>query len=337
MAPPESSAGPGEMGTPESSDALVYRRIVVPLDGSALAEQALPHAEALAQMTGAPLHLVRVMDPTHLGTPLGTLLSADAVALELLLEDERIAAREYLERIEGDLLDRRQAVTVEYRPGRVANELLAAAQPGDLLVMTTHGRSGLGRWFLGSVAEEVVRRATVPVWLVRVSDTESTPPAIRRIVVPLDGSPLAEEALPAARALATAAARARPPRHRHRRVRDMALELAAAAVSTSRLEETLIRLFAEAESRLARACERLRHAGVETSTEVRHGLPPGQAIVDAAQPGDLIVMTSHGRTGLPRWFLGSVAEAVIRRASVPVLLVRATPPAPDMSAGDASE
>lgn len=335
MAPPESSAGPGEMGTPESSDALVYRRIVVPLDGSALAEQALPHAEALAQMTGAPLHLVRVMDPTHLGTPLGTLLSADAVALELLLEDERIAAREYLERIEGDLLDRRQAVTVEYRPGRVANELLAAAQPGDLLVMTTHGRSGLGRWFLGSVAEEVVRRATVPVWLVRVSDTESTPPAIRRIVVPLDGSPLAEEALPAARALAT---------RLHVPVRlvtvidvsgTLALELAAAAVSTSRLEETLIRLFAEAESRLARACERLRHAGVETNTEVRHD-SPAQAIVAAAQPGDLIVMTSHGRTGLSRWFLGSVAEAVIRRASVPVLLVRSTAPALDMSAGDAS-
>ena len=58
------------------------------------------------------------------------------------------------------------------------------------------------------------------------------------------------------------------------------------------------------------------------------------AIVEAAQPGDLIVMTSHGRSGLPRWFLGSVAEAVVRRASVPVLLVRATPPEPDSPAGD---
>jgi nucleotide-binding universal stress UspA family protein len=172
MAPPDSSAGPAEMGAPESSDALVYRRIVVPLDGSELAEQALPHAEALARLTGAPLHLVRVIDPTHLGTPLGTLLSTDAVALELLLEEERIAAREYLGRIEGDLRDRRHAVTVEYRPGRAADELLAAAQPGDLLVMATHGRSGLGRWFLGSVAEAVIHRSSVPVLLVR-----ATPPA----------------------------------------------------------------------------------------------------------------------------------------------------------------
>jgi nucleotide-binding universal stress UspA family protein len=167
MAPPDSSAGPAEMGAPESSDALVYRRIVVPLDGSELAEQALPHAEALARLTGAPLHLVRVIDPTHLGTPLGTLLSTDAVALELLLEEERIAAREYLGRIEGDLRDRRHAVTVEYRPGRAADELLAAAQPGDLLVMATHGRSGLGRWFVGSVAEAVLRQSWVPVLLVR--------------------------------------------------------------------------------------------------------------------------------------------------------------------------
>ena len=150
----------------------MYRRIIVPLDGSALAEQALPQAEGLARLTGAPLHLVRVIDPAGPGT-LGTVvLHTDALSMQLLLEEERIAAREYLERIEQDVRDRQHAVTVEYRQGPAAQELLAIMQPGDLLVMATHGRGGLTRWFLGSVAEAIVRRASIPVLLVR-----ATPPA----------------------------------------------------------------------------------------------------------------------------------------------------------------
>ncbi len=109
------------------------------------------------------------------------------------------------------------------------------------------------------------------------------------------------------------------------------MELALSSVSPSRLGEILIRLHAEAENRLVHACEQLRHNDVETTTEVRHGLP-AQAIVAATKPGDLIVMTSHGRTGLLRWLLGSVAEAVVRQSVVPILLVRATPPELDSPA-----
>jgi nucleotide-binding universal stress UspA family protein len=147
----------------------VYRRIVVPLDGSALAEQALPQAEGLARLTGAPLHLVWVIDPAGAGT-LGTVvLHTDALALQLLLEEERIAARDYLERIEQDMGDRQHAVSVEHRQGPAADELLAITQPGDLLVMATHGRGGMARWVLGSVAEAVIRRASVPVLLIRAT------------------------------------------------------------------------------------------------------------------------------------------------------------------------
>ena len=150
----------------------MYRRIIVPLDGSELAEQALPQAEALAQMTGVPLHLVRVIDPGGLG-PLGNVvLHTDALALQLLLEEEHTAARDYLERIEQDVRDRQHTVTVEFRQGPAADELLAITQPGDLIVMATHGRGGLIRWFLGSVAEAIIRRASVPVLLIR-----ATPPA----------------------------------------------------------------------------------------------------------------------------------------------------------------
>jgi nucleotide-binding universal stress UspA family protein len=150
----------------------VYRRIIVSLDGSKLAELALPQAEALAHLTGAPLHLVRVIDPAGQRTLGNVLLHTDALAWQLLLEEERLAARDYLERIEQDVRDRQHTVTIEYRQGSAADELLAIMQPGDLLVMATHGRGGLARWFLGSVAEAIVRRASVPVLLVR-----ATPPA----------------------------------------------------------------------------------------------------------------------------------------------------------------
>ena len=147
----------------------MYRRIIVPLDGSELAEQALPQAEAQARLTGAPLHLVRVIDPAGQGTLGNVLLHTDAVAMQLLLEEERLAARDYLERIEQEVRDRQHTVTVEYRRGSVADELIAAARPEDLLIMATHGRGGLARWFLGSVAEAVLRRASVPVLLVRAT------------------------------------------------------------------------------------------------------------------------------------------------------------------------
>jgi nucleotide-binding universal stress UspA family protein len=276
---------------------------------------------------------VRVNDPTRLGTPLGALLATDALVVEMLLDDERKAAHEYLERTGHVLRVRHPTLTVEYRQGRAADELLAATEPGDLLVLTTHGRGGTARWFLGSVAEAVVRRATVPVFLVRTTETEAPSTAIRRLVVPLDGSTLAEEALPTAAALAR---RLQVPLHLLT-VIDVSegelLDLVLSSVSPTRLGETLTRLLTDAETRLAHTCDRLGHDGLETSTEVRHG-PAAEGIVGATRPGDLIVMTSHGRTGPVRWLLGSVAEAVVRHATVPVLLVRATPPTPGSNASN---
>jgi nucleotide-binding universal stress UspA family protein len=165
---PDRAAGYGEVTVPEASHPIDYHRIVVPLDGSAAAEQALPHAEAMAQRLDAPLHLVRVLDPTRVGTFDG------GMAMQQWVADERSIARNYLERIERELRQRQRTVTVEYRLGPAAQELLAATQPDDLLVMATHGRSGLGRWFLGSVAESVVRQAPVPVLLVRTTPTTRT-------------------------------------------------------------------------------------------------------------------------------------------------------------------
>lgn len=314
-------ASPDELQADQRNDEAPFRRIVLPLDGSPVSERALPYAEALAGLMDAPLHLVRVTDPLHPGSPLANLLAVDALALDVWLEGERVTAREYLEDLQADLQRRQAAVTVEHLNGSTVDALLDGTQPGDLLVMATHGRGGPARWFLGSTAEAVIRRATVPVFLVRADETVPAQPHLSRIVVPLDGSALAEEALPIARDLAT---RLDAPVHLVT-VIDLSgitsLDIAVAAVSAESLEDNLIQLFTEAERDIAHACDQLGDAGIEVTTDVLHGAP-GLAIPNAAQPGDLIVMTTHGRSGPARWVLGSVAEAVVRRSTVPVLLMR---------------
>ncbi len=147
----------------------MYDRIVVPLDGSELAERALPQAEGLSRLTSAPLHLVRVVDLTRLERygPYAPIVPAGA--FDRVLAEEREAAREELEATARNLAARDLAVTVEVRHGTVTHELVRLSRPGDVMVMASHGRGGLVRWFLGSVAEEVVRRSPVPVLLVRTA------------------------------------------------------------------------------------------------------------------------------------------------------------------------
>ena len=145
----------------------MFQRIVVPLDGSELAERALPQAEELARLTGAPIHLVRVIDITAPLRYSAYGWAIETAGLESLLDDERASARAYLERIGRDVDARGVAVTTELREGLPARELIETAGSGDLVVMASHGRGGLARWFLGSVAAEVVRRSAAPVVLVR--------------------------------------------------------------------------------------------------------------------------------------------------------------------------
>ena len=152
----------------------MFRRIVVPLDGSELAEQALPQAEELARLTAAPMHLVRAVDPTPLLR--GTYgLAIESAAVEPLLREEQTAARGYLDRVAREVGARGPSVTTELREGFASRELIDLAQPDDLIVMASHGRGGLARWFMGSVAEEVVRRSRAPVLLVRSDPAQ--PPA----------------------------------------------------------------------------------------------------------------------------------------------------------------
>jgi nucleotide-binding universal stress UspA family protein len=193
----------------------------------------------------------------------------------------------------------------------------------DLLVMATHGRSGLGRWVYGSVAEAVLRQTPVPLLLVRAWRIANKPPhfdAHPRLLAPLDGSRAAETALPVASGLARQLGgelllvRAAPAP-----TAGTALDWALApdiGVETTALTR-------DATDYLARIADRLRQTGVAVQYAARCGEPA--AIIEALgreRAVALVVMATHGRTGLPRLALGSVADAVLRQQDRPLLLVR---------------
>lgn len=149
----------------------MYTRIVIPLDGSAVAEQALDTAKEMASLTGAPLHLLGVVDPfDYQRASLTGMFIEPAMVAEALAEDER-KARTYLEQVSDGLEQAVPTVEINVVQGQPARAIVAFCQPGDLLVMASHGRGGVLRLFLGSVAESVIRRATVPVLLVHAHQT----------------------------------------------------------------------------------------------------------------------------------------------------------------------
>jgi nucleotide-binding universal stress UspA family protein len=165
----------------------MFTRVLVPLDGSDLAERALDPAVGLARLTGASLHLLRVVDVARLD---GRGLAGAALEYAYpaaLLDTEATDAGAYVDQVRGRLAARglENRVEVEVRHGVAPREIAARARPGDLIVMATHGRGGVARWFLGSVAEEVVRRAAVPVLLVRAQPTAEA-------VAGADAAPAAE-------------------------------------------------------------------------------------------------------------------------------------------------
>jgi nucleotide-binding universal stress UspA family protein len=154
----------------------MYKRIVVPLDGSELAEQALGQAIQLSKSTGSPLYLVRVVDISSMARYAGAtpMAGADFGLLGTMVDEEREDSTKYItemvKKLEGEGLQ----VSGEVLQGAVAMAIVDSASPEDVIVMSSHGRTGVSRWFLGSVAEEVVRKATCPVLLVRKGIVDAT-------------------------------------------------------------------------------------------------------------------------------------------------------------------
>jgi nucleotide-binding universal stress UspA family protein len=279
--------------------------LIVPLDGSELAACVLPVAQTLALSTGSRVTLVTV-EPT--ATPLGSAHTAAS----------------YLEHVADALRAAGVSVQTNVRVGEPASDIVdwASATGADAIVMATHGRTGLGRALMGSVADRVLRASRVPVLLPHPGVHQIR--RLKTMVVPVDGSPGAAFALTAAAPLARATEA------------KLALVRASVPMPLWIYDPTLgldtgpfiDRSWDEQERETAEAyaqsiAARLRRVGLDAHGWGVSGLP-GPAIVSFARSmdADLIVMSTHGRLGVARSVLGSVADEVVRHSGLPVLLLR---------------
>lgn len=144
-------------------------RIVVPLDGSDVSEAALPEAIRQATAFTLPIHLVRVVDTRVLEQVGGSAAAFNYSMLGEMFAQESDESQQYMSATQARLEGEGLTVTADVRVGPVAQGILEAIQPGDMIVMGSHGRSGIKRWMLGSVAEEVLRHSPVPVLMVKLS------------------------------------------------------------------------------------------------------------------------------------------------------------------------
>jgi len=308
--------------------------ILLPLDGSAFSEHALPAALELARRLAGRLHLVQVHEP-----PIPLVPHAVASGEAELSENLRAQEEEYLRRVANRCLEQAGVATrTQLLEGPVATALASFIHDTgiDLVVMTTHGRSGISRAWVGSIADAVVRRAAVPVLLLRPQDHRAPEPVeCRHILVPLDGSPLAEGILGPVELLC----RVFQPRFTLLRVVPP-LQVESGATGPAVLTQApaaVERATAAAREYLQGVAAAWRATGATVETAIQVHSIPAVAILDyaATHAVDLVTMATHGRGGWSRVALGSVADKVMRGTLMPVLLYRppASPHGPQTVAG----
>ncbi|MBI4336870.1 MAG: universal stress protein [Chloroflexi bacterium] len=298
----------------------MFEKLLVALDGSPVAEQVLPYVEPLARDLKAPVTLLHVLEP------LPEEVRAAYLRLSLPLEEliNVTKAQEYLALHARRLREAGLAVEIQTITGHPAEAIVEHAQQRGfgLIAMTTHGRSGVRRWTLGSVAEHVVRASHTPVFLVRATEKLHRVTAMQRLVVPLDGSPLAEGILPAAQELAT---RLSLPVLLVRVV-TFPVTIAAWPEGQSYIGELMDQMQREAESYVEALTQRLQKSGLQVASHVVQGEPAGEiARVARGKPGSLVAISTHARSGLQRWILGSVTDKLIRNYGGPLVVFH--PPA----------
>jgi nucleotide-binding universal stress UspA family protein len=289
------------------------------MDESKLAEQVLPYARYLAKALAIPVELLEVVDPDEL-----KLLANPEQGryVDTLLADKRASARNYLETIAGSFQEARVTFAVE---NGKAEELIidkVAADKDALIVMATHGRSGIQRWLLGSVADKVLHGSTNHLFLIRATEqgkTEGEAP-LKKVIVPLDGSPLAEKVMPHVIELG------KKMRLEVVFLRAYALPPAISADEYGTYSEALFnQLEAEAKDYLAEKIKEVEQGGLKNVSSVVDLGYGAEEITSLARktPDNFIAMSTHGRSGVTRWVLGSVTERVVRHSGDPVLIIRA--------------
>ena len=295
----------------------MYSQILVPLDGSAFAEAALPLALEVSRRTGANVHIVTVLEPVT----------------SFAYEGWEGAAVEWSQKYLEDVLDRIEGNA----GGEVSRAVLsghtvemldreAGEKDVDLVVMASHGRGALSRMWLGSVADGFIRHSDLPVIIVR-PDEEATPAAnfervFETLLIPLDGSELSEDAL----TYATEFGELFDSAYHLTRVVSYPVDIASPYLPhTAQLnQQVLDDAKMGAADYLEAHADRMRRRGLRVTTSVGVDAQAGHGVLNeaAAVGADMIAMATHGRTGLSRAVLGSAADKVLRGTHQPVLLHR---------------
>jgi len=284
----------------------MYRSLLVPLDGSELAEQSLPYVKEIAQAFNSEAILLTVCPP---GDPLKHVLA------------------EYLEKKAEGLKSPKLKVRPLCIEGEPAEAILdfAAGNKIDLIVISTHGKGGLSRWPLGSIATKVVQRSHIPVFLVRSVERAAVAVSLKKVLAALDGSQFAEAIIAHVKAFATS--------------------LGSKVVLLEVLEPVKVPqmgtfedwgkverdIFAKLEREAGRYLEKrkatLQSKDIEVTTKLLQGKPADAILQYVVEAGiDLVALTTHGFSGITKWAYGSVASRIIEASPKPILLVR--PPLP---------
>ena len=285
---------------------ITLRKILVTLDGSEIAENVLPYVRSLAPSFGSHVDV------------LGSVMGRKDRRLNRLLED-------YISRTATNLQNEGIKADPVVLYGNAADKILDHADKNnvDLIIMATHGRSGISLWWVGSVAEKVISATKSPMLLVPVKKADKPEAVgkltIEKILVPLDGSDAGQAALPYAETLA--------------KQMGASISLIQVIPSPATMDPSISGgpywiKFVEAindtaQDYLSGIAKKLTQQGIQTTYEVMSGDPAYKIIEHAEhERAGLIAMSTHGRTGIARWVLGSVTDKVMHGAKMPIWIVR---------------
>ncbi|MBI2849664.1 MAG: universal stress protein [Chloroflexi bacterium] len=308
----------------------MYRRMLVPLDGSELAEEVCVYARELAGRLDIDVVLLHVSNPAS-----EALKPMEQAYIEHIAEVFSGQVAEVQKKTSGQQKVAPVKVTGELVVGYAADEILSYADKNsiDLIVLASHGRSGIKRWTVGSIASKVMSATKIPVWLIKSVGTKETPydqwPS-QTLMVLLDGSELAESVLPHAEYLA---------KQRRAGPVDIALVRIAEPLNIPTyyspdisgvslnwgnfIQQETMRRKQAAKEYLAKMEEQLKNKGLTVKTVVLEGRPTDE-VVDYANkvPFSMIIMATHGRSGLSRLVYGSVAANVLHGVSRPMFIIK---------------
>lgn len=304
----------------------MFLKILVPLDGSDVAECVLPHVQALSNGSeNVSISFIYVIAP--LDTPM-----TDTRFKKKIEAEAKAAASNYLRELIGKSGLKNKA-TAKVIFGKVADTIadFASKNKMDLIVMATHGHSGVSRWLYGSVADKVVHEVKVPVWLVKAASCHKASYAMNRklhILVPLDGSDVAESVLKPLKEI-----NKQFPNNKQDIILTRVCEIFSTPVGyPPPLSMSWKEYLAYEKKRCMTICkdylsgvqEKLSKSGIKTRVEVPSG-NPAEVLIDYINNNtiDLVLISTHGRTGFSKWAFGSIAEKVLKGSESPVLLIRA--------------